>query len=346
MRRYLSLTAMVPLLLILSCTKNVPAPEQQQIIPPRISAEISNIKVSFLCDTLVQIIGTASIKNNKNHSDVVAYLDIDTSPIQQFWGSDSFSHVKVDTVSGGFCLKKAVYPMDTYYYSIVLMADSNRTIITNSEIDSLVVPMPSEEIVDMGTRARWRAWNLGANKVTECGDYYAWGEKEPFYVNGQSDAENALWKPGKEDGYWWTSNSYGGSAFNLTKYCDNPEYGIVDNKLTLELEDDAANIKLGGSWRIPTMADFNELRSHSKLSYIEIDGMKFAKLKCHENHNILLLPFAGRRAHKELEEVGRYCHYWTAKVNAGKPYYSRIFEDFTDAYEVRFLGTPIRPICD
>lgn len=32
----------------------------------------------------------------------------------------------------------------------------------------------------MGLSVKWRAWNLGATRPEEIGDYYAWGEVTPY----------------------------------------------------------------------------------------------------------------------------------------------------------------------
>lgn len=45
----------------------------------------------------------------------------------------------------------------------------------------------------------------------------------------------------------------------MTKYCTNSEYGIIDGKTVLDLEDDVANVKLGDGWRMPTIEEFQEL---------------------------------------------------------------------------------------
>ena len=45
----------------------------------------------------------------------------------------------------------------------------------------------------------------------------------------------------------------------MTKYCTNSSYGTVDNKTTLEPEDDAAIQIMGGNWRMPTAAEYQTL---------------------------------------------------------------------------------------
>ena len=45
----------------------------------------------------------------------------------------------------------------------------------------------------------------------------------------------------------------------MTKYCTSSSYGTVDNKTTLDLEDDAARANMGGVWRMPTSIEYQTL---------------------------------------------------------------------------------------
>ena len=62
------------------------------------------------------------------------------------------------------------------------------------------------EYVDLGlpSGTLWATCNVGANSPEEFGDYFAWGETEPYYQDGYAYSASPLWKPGKEDGYYWT----------------------------------------------------------------------------------------------------------------------------------------------
>lgn len=88
-----------------------------------------------------------------------------------------------------------------------------------------------KDLVDLGLSVKWATCNVGANTPEEYGDYFAWGETRP------------------KDYYNWGTYKYCNGYYNtMTKYCTNSSYGKVDNKTTLELEDDAAYINWGGSW--------------------------------------------------------------------------------------------------
>ena len=51
----------------------------------------------------------------------------------------------------------------------------------------------------------------------------------------------------------------------MTKYCTSSSGGTVDNKTTLDLEDDAATQNWGGAWRMPTHTEMAELLNNCYL---------------------------------------------------------------------------------
>ena len=97
------------------------------------------------------------------------------------------------------------------------------------------------ETIDLGLSVKWSPCNLGASRPDESGYYYTWGDIEPIVSYPSS--------------YKWMDES----SHLLTKYNTNASNGIVDNKIILELEDDAAFVSFGGKWRMPTFDDFKEL---------------------------------------------------------------------------------------
>ena len=105
------------------------------------------------------------------------------------------------------------------------------------------------EYVDLGLPSglKWAKCNVGAETETDYGDYFQWGSTRP---NTADECTRESYK------------FYNSAKYSLTKYCVYSLYGlfgIVDNKTTLDLEDDAARANMGGDWRMPTEAEFQEL---------------------------------------------------------------------------------------
>ena len=110
---------------------------------------------------------------------------------------------------------------------------------------SFVVPAKHfDEYVDLGlpSGTLWATRNVGATYPDDYGDYFAWGETEP--------KNNYDW-----NSYKWCNGSY----TTLTKYCLNINYGVHDGLTELKLEDDAAYVNWGSSWRMPTHEQQQEL---------------------------------------------------------------------------------------
>ena len=133
------------------------------------------------------------------------------------------------------------------------------------------------ECVDLGLPSGllWATKNVGAINPEDIGDYFSWGEIHP-----------------KESYYWGTYNYCNGSATSLTKYCNSYDYGNVDNKETLEKEDDAATANWGAPWRLPTLEETQELISLCTWTNIK-SGNKNGYIVTGPNGNSIFIPAAG-----------------------------------------------------
>ena len=126
--------------------------------------------------------------------------------------------------------------------------------------------------VDLGlpSGTLWASCNVGATTPEGYGDYFAWGEVEPYYSN----LDPLTWKSGKEAGYTWASYKYstdlGGNSFS--KYTGS-DYSV------LQPEDDAARQNWGLNWRMPTNAELQELFDNTDREWTTINGVNGLKLK-------------------------------------------------------------------
>ncbi len=146
------------------------------------------------------------------------------------------------------------------------------------------------------------------------GDYYAWGETEPYY----SSQAPLTWKDGK-DGYNWSSYKWcNGSSTTITKYNIRSSYGTVDNKVVLEANDDVAHVKLGGKWRMPTYEEWYTLISQCHESEETWNGVKGVRINAF-NGNSIFLPAAGYRFDDRSGEAGDCCHYWSTSLDTSEP---------------------------
>lgn len=157
--------------------------------------------------------------------------------------------------------------------------------------------------VDLGLSVRWAYRNLGANTPTEYGDFFAWGEIEPkSYFN--KDTYKFYRETGRASGY--------------TKYCtENREAlytdgDIIDGKIVLELSDDAVRRQYGGSWRMPTVAEWEELYNCCTWTLTTVNSV-YGCLVRGKNGNQIFLPAAGfMYQNKHYDGV---TYYWSSSLD-------------------------------
>ena len=161
------------------------------------------------------------------------------------------------------------------------------------------------EYVDLGLPSglKWATCNVGADSPEVYGTYFAWGETK------------AKWM------YNWSTYSWGTDWDELTKYCNDSSYGkdgFTDNKTELVLDDDVAHKQWGGSWRMPSVEQFEELFSYTTSQWVTVNG-KEGRLFTASNGNSIFLPVADRRYDSSLGYAGSDGYYWSRTLNADYP---------------------------
>ena len=134
------------------------------------------------------------------------------------------------------------------------------------------------------------------------GDHYAWGETEPKERESES----------------WSTYKFGTSESGpFSKYNTNSSYGTVDNKTILEPEDDVAHVKLGGKWRMPTDAEWEELRTKCTWTWVTNyngSGINGRLVKA-PNGKSIFLP----ACESGLYVAGLFGFYWSSSLRTDGP---------------------------
>ena len=187
------------------------------------------------------------------------------------------------------------------------------------------------EWVDLGlpSGTLWATCNIGANAPEEFGDYFAWGEIVP------------------KDAYTWETYKWcDGTSTSLTKYCTD-SYGTIDNKIELDLEDDAAYINWGPSWRMPTLEQQGELVLECNWAWTTRNDVN-GYLVTGPNGNTLFLPSGGSRG-TNLFGIGEYGFCWSRTLSGYRSYkaYSMDFASYYWSWrqdQYRYLGFTVRAV--
>lgn len=184
--------------------------------------------------------------------------------------------------------------------------------------------------VDLGLSIKWADCNIGANKTTDYGASFYWADVEPYV-------------PFKDIPYF---------PGNATKYNDN------DGKTILEPSDDAAHVIWGGSWRMPTKEEFQELLDSCTYEKITVDGVLGYKFTGPNGNNIFLPYHRSLYTfdHNNYEESSLRFEYWSSTIrfiydypqyNFGTSLSFDIYDQSKLAVTTDVRSTPlsIRPVC-
>ena len=216
----------------------------------------------------------------------------------------------------------------TEVVNIILNPDSDDDDNTTVTPDT---PTTDSRAIDLGLSVKWASCNVGATAPEEYGGYYAWGET------------------GEKSDYDLDTYKYcNGSFTSMTKYCTSSVYGTVDNKTTLEPADDVATVKWGGSWRMPTDEEQQELINNCTWTWTTLNGVNCYRVTG-PNGNSIFLPAAGYRYGTGVFNQGSYGHYWSSSLNSSVSYgaYGLIFDSsFYDwDNDLRYFARTVRPVC-
>ena len=180
--------------------------------------------------------------------------------------------------------------------------------------------------VDLGLSVKWAGCNVGADSPEEYGDYFAWGETtEPKSSYSSSN-----------------SVTYGLSLSELKSR------GIIDANGNLTAAYDAATANWGGSWRMPTLNEMNELINECEWEWTSVNGVN-GRLVTGPNGNSIFLPAGGWRYDTSLYSAGSLGFYWSATPYSDSSsayllcFYS---DDFDWSDDGRSLGQAVRPVSE
>ena len=207
------------------------------------------------------------------------------------------------------------------------------TLTVKAEKSDLCPDANHVHAVDLGLSVKWACCNVGTKSPEGYGGYYAWGETEE-----------------KSDYHWIT---YIWSTYKYDKDGDgNYDYGDGYHNIGSNISGtsyDVAHVKWGGSWRMPTLSEIQELCDRCSWEWTTVNGVNGQKVTG-PNGNSIFLPAAGRRNGAEVSGRGSSGYYLSATLNESRsPYaYYLSFDDDGyygwNYYGHRFVGHTVRPV--
>ena len=182
------------------------------------------------------------------------------------------------------------------------------------------------EWVDLGLSVKWATSNIGAKEPTDKGLYFAWGETEAkdFYSEDTYKLKS-FW-----GGYKKIGNNIAG-----TKY-------------------DAAAVRWGGFWRMPTKEEMQELIESCTWEWTMINGVKGSLVS--KDCNNIFLPYTQTMSGRGY--LGNTSgSYWTGSLAEdnytgcisyawGLLFFGSDFQKLDNLSAQRTSGRLIRPVLD
>ena len=202
----------------------------------------------------------------------------------------------------------------------------------------IITPPITYDYVDLGlpSGTKWATQNVGARKPSDYGLYFQWGD-----VKGYT-AEQVGTGDGKKKFAWgdykWNPS---GNGATFTKY--------TTSGMTLELEDDAANANMGGSWHMPSPTQIQELLDNTTSTWTtqdDVNGRLFTSKK--NPSKSIFFPAAGRAWDGSAQVIGDGGFVWSSMLGAGGVYSGQNL-DFGSGYvylnyRSRYVGLSVRGV--
>lgn len=170
--------------------------------------------------------------------------------------------------------------------------------------------------VDLGLSIKWATCNVGADKPEDYGDYYAWGETVTKLRYGRDNSE----------------------AYEQS-------IGDVGNTSR-----DVAYVKWGGTWRMPTKAEIDELINNCDYVWINQNGVEGCRFTSRKNGKSIFFPAAGRRDEISRYNAGSDGNYWSSTPDESDTHLAYYLYFGSGDYDwgeaMRYRGYTVRPVSE
>ena len=202
-------------------------------------------------------------------------------------------------------------------------------------------PYNGHEYVEIGG-LKWATMNIGASQPSDYGLYFAWGETQGY--TGEQVGS------GEEQKYFgWADYKYGNGT-SSPNYTGMTKYNLSDGLVTLEATDDAAVANWGGSWRMPTTAEFQALGAAVNTVYTQVNNVY--GILCTDktdSSKTLFFPAVGNCNNGSVNNAVSNGSYFSSSLNTNDIRIAYVFgfnssDAFWNVNSSRYFGFAVRPV--
>ena len=176
--------------------------------------------------------------------------------------------------------------------------------------------------VDLGLPSglKWATRNVGANGPIETGEYFAWGEVK--------------------------------SKLTFTMENSSTYYVSMDD-ISGDVNYDVAAYAWGSTWRMPTEAEFVELKNNCTFEWVMLDIYNQGCIVTGPNGNQMYLPSGGFKTNESIDFAESEAAYWTSTPDTfnGDTGYATFFYAYNNnfcnrGWMSRYAGMLVRPVTE
>lgn len=192
-----------------------------------------------------------------------------------------------------------------------------------------VIIISGHNAVDLGlpSGTKWADRNIGSSSPADYGDYYAWGETK-------------------------TKKNYNAKTYkNYVDKNKNGEYDyneMIDRGSDISGTDhDVAYMKWGGSWKMPTKAQWEELMDYCTWTLTAQEGHQGYEVTG-PNGRIIFIPAAGLQGefYGADRSIGRDLEYWSSTQNNNGTYCVSSSVELGLVQRSVIFGLSVRPVTE
>jgi len=183
------------------------------------------------------------------------------------------------------------------------------------------------DYIDLGIGIGWATQNVGASSPEKTGGYYMWGE---------TTTSSNCW--------WWYYSLYKGSS---SSYLDEDKFYTPYSNIS-GTKYDAAKVKMGGNWRMPTRAEMSSLINNCEITVGTMNDTE-GFIVTGPSGKSIFIPKTGRQKKEDIQYKSSSTYMWSSTTDGKQcAYYLSISSKGKGSitFEDKYYGFTIRGVVD